>query len=112
MIGWLIWEVRELIGTVFRTGERLRAAGRLLRQAFLHRSREPLAQTPTDHVTAAEQATRQQQMDAHTAAEKPTPGETPPTRKPRQAAPPLARAERVLAEIDQAAAGAARKGGI
>ncbi|MEE1672134.1 hypothetical protein RCR19_42755 (plasmid) [Streptomyces sp. WAC07094] len=71
MIGWLIGEVRELIGRVFRTGERLRAAGRLLRQALLHRSREPLAQAPIDHVTSAEQATRQQQLDAHTAAEKP-----------------------------------------
>ena len=35
VIGRLIGEVRELIGRVFRTGECLRAAGRLLAQAFL-----------------------------------------------------------------------------
>ncbi|MFI1727846.1 hypothetical protein ACH40E_01105 [Streptomyces acidicola] len=62
MIGWLIGEVRELIGRVFRTGECLRAAGRLLGQAFLHRSREPLAQAPIVHVTAAESAARQLQL--------------------------------------------------
>ncbi|MEU5535047.1 hypothetical protein [Streptomyces sp. NPDC020362] len=56
MIGWLIGEVRELIGRVFRTGQCLPAAGRLLGQAFLHRSREPLAQAPIGHVTAAESA--------------------------------------------------------
>jgi hypothetical protein len=39
VIGRLIGEVRELIGRVFRTGECLRAAGRLLAQAFLYRSR-------------------------------------------------------------------------
>ncbi|MFF4259285.1 hypothetical protein ACFY1L_49785 [Streptomyces sp. NPDC001663] len=61
--------MRELIGRVFRTGECLRAAGRLLGQAFLHRSREPLAQAPIGHVTAAESAARQQQLDARTDAE-------------------------------------------
>ncbi|MHA5055163.1 hypothetical protein [Streptomyces sp. SD15] len=69
MIGWLIGEVRELIGRVFRTGECLLAAGRLLGQAFPHRSREPLAQSPIGHVTAAESAARQQQLDARTDAE-------------------------------------------
>ncbi|WP_258308530.1 hypothetical protein [Streptomyces sp. NWU339] len=59
--------MRELIGRVFRTGGCLRAAGRLLGQAFLHRSREPLAQAPIDHVTAT--VARQQQLDARTAAE-------------------------------------------
>ncbi|MGW7408387.1 hypothetical protein ACWGI9_32670 [Streptomyces sp. NPDC054833] len=48
----------------------LRRVGRLLGQAFLHRSREPLAQAPIDHVTAAEGAARQQQLDARTAAGK------------------------------------------
>ncbi|ANP53331.1 hypothetical protein AVL59_30760 [Streptomyces griseochromogenes] len=56
VIGWLIGEVRELIGRVFRTGQCLPAAGWLLGQAFLHRSREPLAQAPIGHVTAAESA--------------------------------------------------------
>ncbi|MFK0110848.1 hypothetical protein [Streptomyces sp. NPDC091217] len=37
--------MRELIGRVFRTGECLPAAGRLLGQAFLHRSREPLRES-------------------------------------------------------------------
>ncbi|MEU5537289.1 hypothetical protein [Streptomyces sp. NPDC020362] len=61
--------MRELIGRVFRTGECLRAAGRLLEQAFLRRSREPLAQAPIGRVTAAESAARQQQPDARTDAE-------------------------------------------
>ncbi|MFJ9711378.1 hypothetical protein [Streptomyces sp. NPDC101234] len=34
--------MRELIGRVFRTGECLPAAGRLLGQAFLRRPRAPL----------------------------------------------------------------------
>lgn len=69
VIDWLIGEVRELIGRVFRTGERLRTAGRLLGQAFPHRSREPLAQALIGHVTAAELAARQQHLDARTDAE-------------------------------------------
>ncbi|MFJ8358048.1 hypothetical protein [Streptomyces sp. NPDC093984] len=73
MIGWLIGEVRELIGRVFRTGECLRAAGRLLGQALLHRSREPLAQAPIGHVTAAESAARQQ-LWTRTAVEEPKNG--------------------------------------
>ncbi|WDF43653.1 hypothetical protein PBV52_46195 [Streptomyces sp. T12] len=36
---------------------------RLLGQAFLHRSRVPLDQAPIDHVTAAEWAARQQELD-------------------------------------------------
>ncbi|MET8243764.1 hypothetical protein ABZV31_04600 [Streptomyces sp. NPDC005202] len=73
MIGWLTGEVRELIGRVFRTGECLRAAGRLLAQAFLRRSREPLAQAAIGHVTAAESAARQQHRP-RTAAEEPENG--------------------------------------
>ncbi|WP_371551328.1 hypothetical protein OG266_38215 [Streptomyces sp. NBC_00554] len=43
---------------------RANAAGnRLLGQAFLHRSRVPLDQAPIDHVTAAEWAARQQELD-------------------------------------------------
>jgi len=71
--GCLIREVRELIRRVFRTGKRLRAAGRLLAQAFLHRSREPLSQAPIGHVTAAESAARQQHW-TRTAAEEPENG--------------------------------------
>ncbi|MDF3149784.1 MULTISPECIES: hypothetical protein [unclassified Streptomyces] len=41
---------------------------RLLSQAFLHRSRVPLAQAPIDHVTAAEWAARQQELDDPAAA--------------------------------------------
>ncbi|GGY07413.1 hypothetical protein GCM10010384_09810 [Streptomyces djakartensis] len=54
--GWLTGEVRELIGRVFRTGKRLRAAGLLLAQAFLHRSPEPLAQASQDAAGHAEAA--------------------------------------------------------
>ncbi|WP_408992095.1 hypothetical protein [Streptomyces sp. 1268] len=36
---------------------------RLLGQAFLHRSRVPLSEAPIDHVTAAEWAARQQEVD-------------------------------------------------
>jgi len=68
VIGRLIGEVREPIGRVFRIGECLRAAGRLLGQAFPHRSREPLARALIDHVTAAEWVAGQQ-LDARTAAE-------------------------------------------
>ncbi|WP_225839529.1 hypothetical protein [Streptomyces sp. NK08204] len=70
MIGWLLGKGRELIGRVFRTGECLRTAGRLLGQAFLQRSREPLTQAPIGHVTAAESAARKQPPDARTDAEK------------------------------------------
>ncbi|MFJ6898115.1 hypothetical protein [Streptomyces hokutonensis] len=43
---------------------RANAAGnRLLGQAFLHRSRIPLDRAPIDHVTAAEWAARQQELD-------------------------------------------------
>ncbi|ULR53873.1 hypothetical protein [Streptomyces deccanensis] len=43
---------------------RANASGnRLLGQAFLHRSRVPLDQAPIDHVTAAEWAARQQELD-------------------------------------------------
>ena len=69
VIGCPVEEVRELIGRVCRTGECLRAAGRLLGQACLYRSREPLAQAPIGHVTAAGSAARQQQLDARTDAE-------------------------------------------
>ncbi|MEH0658511.1 hypothetical protein QA860_12360 [Streptomyces stelliscabiei] len=48
---------------------RANAAGnRLLGQAFLHRSRVPLDQAPIDHVTAAEWAARQQELDDGAAA--------------------------------------------
>ncbi|MEV7888431.1 hypothetical protein ACWD3I_29810 [Streptomyces sp. NPDC002817] len=48
---------------------RANASGnRLLGQAFLHRSRVPLAQAPIDHVTAAEWAARQQELDDLAAA--------------------------------------------
>ncbi|MEU6230929.1 hypothetical protein [Streptomyces sp. NPDC047042] len=43
---------------------RANASGnRLLGQAFLHRSRVPLDQAPVDHVTAAEWAARQEELD-------------------------------------------------
>ncbi|MET7893564.1 hypothetical protein [Streptomyces mirabilis] len=73
MTGWLIGEVRELIGRVFPTGECRRAAGRLLLQALLHRSRKPLTQTPIGHVTTAESAARRQHR-TRTAAEEPENG--------------------------------------
>ncbi|MFF4031691.1 hypothetical protein ACFYZ2_18395 [Streptomyces sviceus] len=48
---------------------RANASGsRLLGQAFLHRSRVPLDQAPIDHVTAAEWAARQQELDDPDAA--------------------------------------------
>ncbi|WP_406439157.1 hypothetical protein OHB14_51345 [Streptomyces sp. NBC_01613] len=48
---------------------RANASGnRLLGQAFLHRSRVPLSQAPIDHVTAAEWAARQQEIDDPAAA--------------------------------------------
>ncbi|MER7819041.1 hypothetical protein [Streptomyces sp. NPDC096153] len=68
VIGRLTGKGRELIEKVFRTGECLRTAGRLLGQAFLHRSREPLAQAPIGHV-AAESAARKQPLEARTDAE-------------------------------------------
>jgi hypothetical protein len=57
VIGSLIGEVRELIGRVFRTGECLPAAGRLLGQAFLHRSREPLVREIDRHQRVADRIT-------------------------------------------------------
>lgn len=51
-------------GAIRRGNARANAAGnRLLGQAFLHRSRVPLDQAPIDHVTAAEWAARQQELD-------------------------------------------------
>ncbi len=46
MTGWLIGEVRELIGRAFRTGACRRAAGSCARAGFLHRSREPACSGP------------------------------------------------------------------
>ncbi|MEU6192309.1 hypothetical protein [Streptomyces sp. NPDC047061] len=47
---------------------RANASGnRLLGEAFLHRSRVPLDETPIDHVTAAEWAARQQELDGQAA---------------------------------------------
>ncbi|WP_424886518.1 hypothetical protein [Streptomyces sp. SAI-126] len=47
---------------------RANASGsRLLGQAYLHRSRVPLDEAPIDHVTAAEWAARQQNLDDQTA---------------------------------------------
>ncbi|MER6526376.1 hypothetical protein [Streptomyces sp. NPDC001508] len=55
--------------TAIRQGNaRANAAGNhLLGQAFLHRSRVPLSEAPIDHVTAAEWAARQQELDDRTA---------------------------------------------
>ncbi|MEU3341306.1 hypothetical protein ACWCQ1_51480 [Streptomyces sp. NPDC002144] len=49
-------------------------AGRLLGQAPLLRSREPLAQAPVSHVTGAESAARKQPLDARTDPEEPENG--------------------------------------
>ncbi|MET7762917.1 hypothetical protein ABZS71_13120 [Streptomyces sp. NPDC005393] len=52
-----------------RDNARANASGnRLLGQAFLHRSRVPLYQAPIDHVTSAEWAARQQELDDRAAA--------------------------------------------
>lgn len=71
MTGWLIGEVRELIGRAFRTGACRRAAGSATRAGFLHRSREPSAQAPIDQVTAAASTAADSNRDARTAAEEP-----------------------------------------
>jgi hypothetical protein len=55
------WDDVVAFDAAIREGNaRANATGnRLLGQAFLHRSRVPLAQAPIDHVTATEQAARQ-----------------------------------------------------
>ncbi|MEC3997139.1 hypothetical protein VSR01_28020 [Actinacidiphila sp. DG2A-62] len=60
------WEDVVAFDAAIRAGNaRANATGnRLLGQAFLHRSRVPLAQAPIDHVTAREWADRQTALDA------------------------------------------------
>ncbi|MFI1885961.1 hypothetical protein [Streptomyces jumonjinensis] len=60
------WEDVVAFDAAIRQGNaRANASGNpLLGQAFLHRSRVPLGQAPIDHVTAAEWAARQQDLDS------------------------------------------------
>lgn len=64
------WEDVVAFDAAIRQGNaRANASGnRLLGQAFLHRSRVPLDQAPVDHVTAAEWAARQEELDDRAAA--------------------------------------------
>ncbi|MFD4118635.1 hypothetical protein ACFWSJ_34995 [Streptomyces niveus] len=56
-------DVVEFDAAIRKGNARANASGnRLLGQAFLHRSRVPLAEAPIDHVTAAEWAARQHQL--------------------------------------------------
>ncbi|MFB7270802.1 hypothetical protein [Streptomyces sp. NPDC056244] len=58
-------DVVEFDAAIRKGNARANANGnRLLGQAFLHRSRVPLAEAPIDHVTAAEWAARQTEIDA------------------------------------------------
>lgn len=53
----------EFDAAIRQGNARANASGnRLLGQAFLHRSRIPLAEAPIDHVTAAEWAALQQEL--------------------------------------------------
>ncbi|CAL9412378.1 hypothetical protein ABTZ58_00065 [Streptomyces sp. NPDC094143] len=57
-------DVVEFDAAIRQGNARANAGGnQLLGQAFLHRSRVPLDQAPIDHVTAAEWAARQQELD-------------------------------------------------
>ncbi|MGW6454414.1 hypothetical protein ACWF94_00560 [Streptomyces sp. NPDC055078] len=60
------WQDVVAFDAAIRAGNaRANATGnKLLGQAFLHRSRVPLDQAPIDHVTAAEWAARQQDLDS------------------------------------------------
>ncbi|MGW3209061.1 hypothetical protein [Streptomyces sp. NPDC001135] len=59
-------DVVEFDAAIRKGNARANAGGnQLLGQAFLHRSRVPLDQAPIDHVTAAEWAARQQELDDH-----------------------------------------------
>jgi hypothetical protein len=61
-------DVVEFDAAIRAGNARANAGGnRLLGQAFLHRSRVPLSEAPIDHVTAAEWAARQQEIDDRTA---------------------------------------------
>ncbi|MER7226400.1 hypothetical protein [Streptomyces rubradiris] len=61
-------DVVEFDAAIRAGNARANASGtRLLGQAFLHRSRVPLSEAPIDHVTAAEWAARQQEIDDRTA---------------------------------------------
>lgn len=64
------WEDVVAFDAAIRQGNaRANASGnRLPGQAFLHRSRVPLDQAPVDHVTAAEWAARQEELDDRAAA--------------------------------------------
>ncbi|MFD5753586.1 hypothetical protein [Streptomyces sp. NPDC127033] len=60
----------EFDAAIRQGNARANAAGNhLLGQAFLHRSRVPLDQAPIDHVTAAEWAALQPQLDSTPDAE-------------------------------------------
>ncbi|MER6531649.1 hypothetical protein [Streptomyces sp. NPDC001508] len=63
------WQDVVAFDAAIRQGNaRANATGnKLLGHAFLHRSRMPLDQAPIDHVTAAEWAARQQELDDRTA---------------------------------------------
>jgi hypothetical protein len=57
-------DVVEFDAAIRQGNARANAGGnQLLGQAFLHRSRVPLDQAPIDHITAAEWAARQQELD-------------------------------------------------
>ncbi|MGW4200345.1 hypothetical protein [Streptomyces sp. NPDC004726] len=63
-------DVVEFDAAIREGNARANANGnRLLGQAFLHRSRVPLGEAPIDHVTAAEWAARQEEIDGLNAAE-------------------------------------------
>ncbi|MFB8440497.1 hypothetical protein ACFC7A_15770 [Streptomyces niveus] len=60
-------DVVEFDAAIRKGNARANASGnQLLGQAFLHRSRIPLAEAPIDHVTAAEWAARQHQLGDET----------------------------------------------
>lgn len=57
-------DVVEFDAAIRQGNARANATGnRLLGEAFLHRSRVPLSEAPIDHVTAAEWAARQRELD-------------------------------------------------
>ncbi|MFG3293359.1 hypothetical protein ACGF3G_31735 [Streptomyces sp. NPDC048179] len=63
-------DVVEFDAAIRKGNARANATGnRLLGQAFLHRSRIPLSEAPIDHVTAAEWAALQQELDAEEATQ-------------------------------------------
>lgn len=63
-------DVVEFDAAIRKGNARANATGnRLMGEAFLHRSRVPLSEAPIDHVTAAEWAALQQELDSEAALE-------------------------------------------